>query len=456
MQRLGVFDPALEADTPLFIDPILVRRSSAQELASTGSNRIDEHFGNLFRLLAASRRPNDAAWTAAQRFLKFHEVPGTCLGYGGGSIHGSGWGSGLTSELLTRAKEIIDAAVEDPALFLLIGLFSPNIGPDRLSDMYTNILLPDLATYSERMCDALGVPLEEFRIDNRDLFLPVNPTQSRRTPILLVPTDVLRDLPIASSVDEIWEVAEHNRALRDGINAHVGALWEGVNRDEKEKILQALLRDPRYASSLIQRLMEAAAEPYDLVKDPKGLLLWTNLAYQIGLQFPHQIVAPQGRSVEELNRVVVEIIRQFKHLMEDRDLWKVLHDSNSRKSEKTTQRLFYSVAYAYCQANGFDITPEADTGNGPVDFKFTGGDRPKILVELKLSKNDVKHGHDVQLPTYVRAEKADRSHYLVIDVGRLGRKWVDLVAARKSAGQTEPAVWLVDATPRASASAREA
>ena len=131
-------------------------------------------------------------------------------------------------------------------------------------------------------------------------------------------------------------------------------------------------------------------------------------------------------------------------------------DSDSRKSEKTTQRLFFAVAYAYCKSNSIDITPEADTGNGPVDFKFSKGLHPKILVELKLSKNDVKHGHDVQLPAYVEAEEADRSHYVVVDVGHLGRKWAELEIARTATGQKEPSIWLVDATPRASASVRRA
>ncbi len=321
--------------------------------------------------------------------------------------------------------------------------------------MYTNILLPDLSLYTERVCDALGVPLEEFRIDNRDLHLPVNPTQARRTPIVLVPSDVLRDLPIASSVEEIWIAAEHNEALREGINSHIGALWQRVNREQKSEILQSLLRDPRYASSLIQRLLESLAEPYDQMADPRGLLVWTDLAYELAERFPRTIPQPAERTVEELDRIVIEIIAQFKELMEQRDLWRVLQDSDTRKSEKTTQRLFYSVAFAYCKANGFDITPEADTGNGPVDFKFSLGSHPKILVELKLSKNDVKHGHDVQLPTYVRAENADKAHYVVVDVGRMGRKWVELQAGRVARGQTEPAVWLVDATPRASASVRD-
>lgn len=452
--ELGVFDPVLEVDSPLFLDPILLSRSSIDGFSDSATSRIDEFFDNLYRLLRASRRENDVTWEAAKRMLSFHEVPGTCLGYGGGSIHGSGWGAQLTADLLRRAKEIIDAGVDDHRLFLLTGLFSPGIGSDRLSDMYTNIIVSDMAAYTETICDSLGVPLEEFRVNDVDVFLPSNRSQPRRTPIFLLPTEILRDLPIAESVEDIWRVATHNEDLRDGMNAYVGAMWERANKDQKEQALQAMLQDPKYARELIDKVLQAEASEYDQRHDPRGLLVWTDLAYSIANDFPKNIEAPHGTTLAELDRIVREIIEQFRFLMEVRDLWRVLHDSNSRKSEKTAQRLFFSVAYAYCTANRLDVTPEADTGNGPVDFKFSAGDHPKILVELKLSKNNVKRGYEVQLPVYVEAEKADLSHYVVIDVGGLGNKWVDLERERAAAKQTEPTTWLIDATPRPGASTR--
>lgn len=454
MLELGVFDPILEADTPLFIDPVLVAHSSAIEISKDGNERMEGYFSDIYRLLFVSKYKGDAAWKTATKYLSFHEVPGTCLGYGGGSIQGSGWGVQLTADLLTRASEIIKAGVDDPRLFLLIGLFSEGVGPDRISDMATNILLPNIAAYTERICDSLGVALDTFPIGRDEYYLPINPLQRRPTPILLLPRDVLRDLPVALSVEEVWRAAAHNEELRTSINSRIGMLWEKANKEQKSEVLQALLRDPQYARTLIERLTSMDIGGYDQMRDERGYLIWADLAYEIANTFPKPINQVARHSADELNRVVVEIIMQFRFLMEQRDLWRVLNDSDSRKTEKTAQRIFFSVAYAYCNANKLDVTPEADTGNGPVDFKFSNGDHPKILVELKLSKNDVLKGHNVQLPIYVNAENAEFAHYVVINVGHLGQKWNTLQSERAAKGQTEPAVWLIDAEPRASASSR--
>ena len=457
MRALGVFDPVLQADTKLFIDPVLLRHSGSPEMSGSATKALKEFFESLYRLLAASKRREDIAWTAAMSKLKFHEVSGTCLGYGGGSIHGSGWGDRLTGELMHRAKELIDLGVDDPELFLLIGLFSENVGPDRISDMTTNIILGSLADYTTRMCAELRVPTASFNLNGQRLQLPVNPQQARiRTPIILLPTDVLRELPVAFSVDDIWRVAQESEEIRRRINDEVGITWRRVSKERKSEVLGALLRDPEYAKALISKVLTAPAEQYDQDKDPRGLMIWSDLDYVLAQENPRAIQSPADKSASSLNAVVVSIIEQFRFLVEQRDTWKVLNEAPTRKTEKTAQMLFFAVAYSYCQANGLDITPEADTGNGPVDFKFSSGSSPKILVELKLSKNDVRHGHDVQLPTYVEAEKADGSHYVVIDVGGLGSKWNRLNAARLHRGQSEPQVWLVDATSRPSASAREA
>lgn len=455
MRKLGVFDPVLQADTKLFIDPVLLRHSGAPEMAGAATATLKTFFETLYRLLAASKRQGDIAWTAAMSKLKFHEVSGTCLGYGGGSIHGSGWGDRLTGELMLRAKELIDLGVDDPDLFLLIGLFSDNVGPDRISDMATNIILGALGDYTARMCTELRVPTESFLLNSTKFQLPVNPQQPRqRTPIILVPTDVLRELPVAFSVEDIWVAARESDEIRRRINEEVGVMWRGVSKERKSEVLSALLKDPVYAKSLIRKVLSAPAQQYDQEKDPRGFTIWSDLAYLLAQDNPHVIAKPADTSASSLNAVVVAIIEQFRFLIEKRDTWRVLNEAPTRKTEKTAQMLFFSVAYSYCQANNLDITPEADTGNGPVDFKFSSGGSPKILVELKLSKNDVQRGHDVQLPDYVEAEKADGAHYVVVNVGGLGNKWKKLQDSRNTKGQAEPQVWLVDATLRASASVR--
>ena len=54
--------------------------------------------------------------------------------------------------------------------------------------------------------------------------------------------------------------------------------------------------------------------------------------------------------------------------------------------------------------NNIDITPEYETGMGPVDFKFSQGEKQKILIEIKLSSNPrYSQGFSNQLEIYKKA-----------------------------------------------------
>jgi hypothetical protein len=76
------------------------------------------------------------------------------------------------------------------------------------------------------------------------------------------------------------------------------------------------------------------------------------------------------------------------------------------------QRLFFAVAYSYCDANNIDLSPECDAGSGQVDFKFSKGFDARVVVEIKLSTNPkVIAGYSMQLQTYMKAEETDRGVY---------------------------------------------
>jgi hypothetical protein len=77
--------------------------------------------------------------------------------------------------------------------------------------------------------------------------------------------------------------------------------------------------------------------------------------------------------------------------------------------------MFFINAYSYCKANDLDLTPEADTGNGPVDFKVSKGFSSRIIVEIKLSNSKkLLDGYHKQLEAYTNAEECSTSYYLVI------------------------------------------
>ena len=97
--------------------------------------------------------------------------------------------------------------------------------------------------------------------------------------------------------------------------------------------------------------------------------------------------------------------------------------------------LFFAVAYSYCKANNLDITPEAETGTGPVDFKVASGFNGRVLVEIKLSTNKkMVAGYTRQLEAYKKAEETMQGYYVVIDVGGpIGRKRRQLAKLRNDA-----------------------
>lgn len=127
----------------------------------------------------------------------------------------------------------------------------------------------------------------------------------------------------------------------------------------------------------------------------------------------------------EVIEIVNKILDQFQDLVENKGLWKELWDESGKpRKEKASQRLFFAVAYSYCKANNIDLTPEADSGNGPVDFKLSQGFNSRLVIEIKLSTNgSLVHGYEKQLEIYKKADDTDLGVFLIIDVGGIGKKY---------------------------------
>lgn len=164
-------------------------------------------------------------------------------------------------------------------------------------------------------------------------------------------------------------------------------------------------------------------------------------------------------TLDSLFRVANQIVQQFKKLIEDNGIWKELWIKNKPRNEKSAQRLFFAIADTYCKANGIDITPEADSGGGPIDFKFSFGYNFRVLVEIKLSKNPhLITGYESQLEVYKKAEGTLRAIYLVIDVGGRGEKVEKILELKNNIiakGGVASEIIFVDGSKKLSASRRK-
>lgn len=462
LDRLGVLDPTLNVDTNLFIDPLLIEHSAHDEIRQGAKATYDEHFGKIIKLLLASKRVGDPAWKAAERLLRFPEVKGTCLGYGAESISGSGSGAEATANYISTAREIVTLGIADPDLFVAMALFEDGVGPDRISDMSTNVILPNLLEFNKRVLAELKIETQQhtIRLRNGNAYtanLPTNPCIEKKTPIILVPRDILRDLPMASDWDEVGDVAAENAAHRQQVSEQLGDIWQRKSRESKAELKTWAMKEGGNFEVLLDILHGAKPESYDFLTDPKGELTWRRLAGNLIKSLRKTEITETKLDLQGVRRIVELIIEEFRFLIEDRRFSEELYSADgSPRPERSAQRLFFAVAYAFCKAHDLDLTPEADTGNGPVDFKVASGFLGRVLVEIKLSTNNkVVSGYTKQLETYKTAEETQVGYYVVIDIGKMGEKGEKLLGLKNTAaskGEKSSEIVFINGSRKLSAS----
>lgn len=459
LSGLGLFDPILNADTKMFIDPLLLKGSQSATIRHDAAKAFDTYFGNIVKILQHSKTPGDLPWRNADRLFTFREPRATCLGYGDRTTHGSAIGSGLRQKLMQTAKEIIDLGIRDPELFALMGLLEDGIGADRISDMTTHAIKPALYKFNNDAMATLGVATEKFQFDGIDYELSRNPFEKpKRLPVLLVPKDILRQLPIAHDWSDIADAANKNAEMRQRVNQIIGNLWAIRTRKDKHQARDAVLRSKEAFQTLLDAIGQAEKSPYDPELDIEGHYIWRRVLSELAKTYPVTISKPRDETPAELERVVDDIIATFQDLVQNKGQWTHFWHGTECRHERAVQRFFFAVAEVYCKANNLDVSPETNSGGGPVDFKFSSGYAARTLVEMKLSTGKVVHGYQTQLEVYKKAESTFSARYVVVDVGGMGKKLVQVLKlknARALNGDRVAPVIVVNGRRRVSASKRK-
>lgn len=132
----------------------------------------------------------------------------------------------------------------------LMGFFEEDVGPDTISDLTTTVIMDDLAAITEAFCQANGVPLFETDTGHK---LPRFKTLSGRTiPIVLVPEDIVRELPIANDWSDIERAAMENARIRDRVNKFLGGIIRPTVVDRKHALRNAALESPEEFDFFLQ------------------------------------------------------------------------------------------------------------------------------------------------------------------------------------------------------------
>lgn len=419
------FDPILDDDTKLFIDPFIIFKEQLGFWADAHT-RIIEHFDLCFRLIAEGHlNPESVKYKKAVALLAFPEPRELCLGYTRRGTSGAGTAPGFATIMARLIADAIRRGMENIDHFEELGIFEKGIGSDRISDVAATILKPRLIEYTQKVVAAHGLPaarrvvrsgdFDERRLRwlNTKVDLPTNPFT--KGPVLLVPGRFLDRLPTINK-DDWWDAYENER-LREDMS------YEVLGNVDKERIVRAARSDPEFVHEWTTLREEGATSSYDISADPDGVYQWDPVSRRYVAENPVDL--PEAQSEAEFFQVIETVIQQFKLFVEEQGGWDLLWNGNKEKHEDAVQLLFRGIAKHYCEANGVVLDREVDLGRGPVDFKFSNGYERRAHLEIKkVHSGKFWHGLEEQLTSYMKSDE-------------LNDGWFMAVRYRDTKGQTE-------------------
>lgn len=408
LENEGIFDTILDIDANYFINIKRIKDTKEKNFKQS-YEKIQKFFTKIYKILSNTSDKNSRLYREAVKIFDFPEISNIGLGYSKGK-YGSGFGPMLAEKIISDAKEIIDAGINDADLFQLIGLFEDNVGPDRLSDMYSHLIYEYILSYTNEKNRILGISEKNYPDKKFKNGLLINPFKNK--PVLLLPKDILHELPIAREWEDIDDVCSRIRVIRNEMNEFVGDEWKKASvKDKKNFIKEKIMKNKDNFDNVISEYKKYTVEPYDFDNDSLGFHIISKELKNINLE---EIKINRGESTK---KIVLKICDKFKDLVENNALVKLLYEKNGKfRGEKAVQLLFYGISDSYCEAFDMDISPELNSGRGNIDFKCSKGYKDRVIVEVKLTSNrQLIHGMKTQIAEYAKAEKTNQLIYLVID-----------------------------------------
>jgi hypothetical protein len=411
------FDPILDADTRIWVDPFLIFREASGEWASSHAEII-AHFQRCFDLIAqGGMQPHSLPYRKALALLTFKEPREFCLGYTESGTAGAGGGPGYARLIAAAMVEAIKRGLADLKHFEELGILEKGIGADRIADLTCNILKSRFIDYTKAVATQHNLPMSPRLIRNARFDpqsarwesvsheLPINPFGNRA--VLLTPQRFLRDTPVLNP--DAWFESYQNEQLRDDVS------YELLTNVNKEKIVAAARQNPQAVRRWTEeQAKHAEAKPYDLEQDRAGVYAWDADTRSYAREHPLALKRPESEA--DFLGVIEEVIREFRRYIEQNRGWKLLwNDDGSEKREEAAQLAFLGIARSYCHQNDINIDREVELGRGPVDFKFSNGRKYRALLEIKkLTSGKFWQGLETQLPTYLTADDCDFGWYVAI------------------------------------------
>ncbi len=281
------FDPIPGVDTPLWVDPFLVF-ADTDPLWSDSQQRFIDFFLRVAGLIGlSSRSERSGNWLKAVSMLHFREPREFSLGLSIGHSSGSGVGMALATNTARAVQRVVanGGRIRDPRMLPII---CENIGFDRASDLFCNVLKREFISYTRMVGENEGLSMKSFNVDNaawgkkgwRTEGVKLPAFKGQESPVLLVPNRFLSCFPIAgASKFYDWCVArEGAAALRAALSGLVAdKIAGGIKLTEAEKNHAGRefgLKNPDLVDVFLRT---RPSIPYDMTRDSLTRVQWLEL-----------------------------------------------------------------------------------------------------------------------------------------------------------------------------------
>ena len=192
------FNPQVEWDTELFIDPVLLKDIEIPEFKDS-YQKIVNYFSKVLEKIEDGTIPIKLK----ENMVDFIEVKEANLGYSYDSNDGSGLTGKTALRLMNNLKTFVKSGLFGLEEFETIVIFNNNVDKDRISDMTLNILKNNFIEYSINIAKKNKFPIKKFRqrtefdfgtmswnIKNVDMPYIIN-EEGKEIPVLLIPKIIL-------------------------------------------------------------------------------------------------------------------------------------------------------------------------------------------------------------------------------------------------------------------------
>jgi len=186
---------SLDKDLKVFIDPNKINNTSNKDFnGELAKIKIEDFFLHNFNLYKSGKESQ-----TLRNFESSSEINATHLGYSNSNSNGKGNSPIILKDVFDTIKDsgaLTDSMISNP---VILNIFVPNFGEDRLSDLITSIISKELAEYTLIRAKLYNLDLKYFTLcdfwnDKKSQWEKLKvklPFDALGKPILLVPKSIV-------------------------------------------------------------------------------------------------------------------------------------------------------------------------------------------------------------------------------------------------------------------------